>query len=173
MRRANVISIDPCATIPGLKCSQMRSSSMSRTVRTVDSAKKLWTLVFPSCDAGLGTSLLLLIARLAVCATSLSTAGMTFSLPFLNASWVVVAPTAILCFCIAGFLCRISMPLMAALLCATAFFNPSAAWWLSGAAAIALLTCITGGGWFSADYFIGRRIRQKAQRCNRRQTPSR
>lgn len=163
MRRANVISIDPCAAVPELKFSPLRSSSADRAIRLNTSARPLWMWVFPSRDVGLSTSLLLIVARLAVCVVFISMASMTFSLPIFNSTWAVVAPAAALCFCITGFLCRLTMPAIAAIFYVAAYFNPHAMWWLSATATIALLIGITGGGWFSADYFIGRSIRQKEQ----------
>lgn len=159
MASTNIISINPGLEQTG--CSSLGDAMLFRQVASgayqqpQANDAQLAEFIFPCRDRGLGTSLLTLAARLMILTLSAFAIASNFStLPL----WITIC-TGIAALQIAsGVLFRPGCLLffIASLTAGIEFLS-----FLWGAMALSsLIIFITGPGWFSADYFTGRKVQR-------------
>lgn len=122
-------------------------------------------MLFPSCDAGLGASLSQLLLRMFVAAVAMTTAFACIAAGRLEAAIMLISGGVLLgC----GLLVRPAALCVAAGLCIVMTDMTQLQMLLSAVALAAILVLVRfGGGWFSADYFIGRGILNRRMKMRR------
>lgn len=159
MASTNIISINPgleqtsCSTLGDAMLFRQVASGVYQQPQANDA--HLAEFIFPCRDRGLGSSLLTLGARIGIlAATAFAITTSLSSLPIWISICVGIAALQIA----SGVLFRPAciMFFIASLTAGIEFASP-----MWGAMAIvSLVIFITGPGWFSADYFTGRKVQR-------------
>lgn len=159
MAKTLVVSVDPTSssalTLSGVAL--RIPAGRLRRAESVAAEAGLVQLVFPSRDAGLGISLAILVWRIALASVGSYAAAIWI---FSGTVPLVVAIGGLGCsvFLLIGLLVRPAALGLAIMLLQGSLVDVFVLWIGLMSALVALLVVVAGGGWFAADYHIGRRI---------------